>query len=66
MLSPDGKYLVFSGTRGGKQQLYLRAMDRLEATPIAGTEGSNTPFFSPTANGWVFGRGYLLFPRRAR
>ena len=57
LLSPDGKYLVFSGTRGGKQQLYLRAMDRLEATPIAGTEGSNTPFFSPDGQWLGFWQG---------
>ncbi len=29
------------------QQLYLRAMDSLEAKPIPGTEGATAPFFSP-------------------
>jgi len=58
-LSPDGKYLVFSATRGGKQQLYLRAMDRLEATPIAGTEGSDSPFFSPDGQWLGFWQGTL-------
>ena len=33
--------------QGEKKQLYLRSMDRLEATPIPGTEGAVTPFFSP-------------------
>ena len=51
-LSPDGRYLVFSGTKSGKQQLYLRAMDRLEAIPIPGTENTDSPFFSPDGQ-WV-------------
>ena len=56
VFSPDGKFLVFSATKGGRQQLYLRAMDRLEATPLPGTEGSNSPFFSPNGQSvgfWV-------------
>ena len=46
-LSPDGSHLAYVGTQGGTQQLYLRAMDSLEAKPIAGTEGAIQPFFSP-------------------
>ena len=42
-LSPDGKHLVYTADL----QLYLRAMDQLEATPIRGTEGAQGPFFSP-------------------
>jgi serine/threonine-protein kinase len=38
-LSPDGTRLVYVANRGGKRQLYLRRMDRLEATAIPGTEG---------------------------
>ena len=42
-LSPDGTQLVFSAN----QQLYLRAMDQMEATPVRGTEGgARGPFFS--------------------
>jgi serine/threonine-protein kinase len=51
-MSPDGRYLVFAGERGGMRQLYLRAMDRLDATPIAGTENSEVPFFSPDGQ-WI-------------
>ncbi|MDA2928041.1 hypothetical protein MYX78_12575, partial [Acidobacteria bacterium AH-259-G07] len=49
-LSPDGTHLVYVTNR----QLYLRAMDQLEATPIRGTaEGrGRNPFFSPDGQ-WV-------------
>ena len=46
-LSPDGTLLVFSARKEGRQQLYLHRSDRLESTPIAGTDNSNSPFFSP-------------------
>jgi serine/threonine-protein kinase len=51
-LSPDGRVLVFSATKDGSQQLFLRAMDRLEAVPIAGTENGRSPFFSPNGD-WI-------------
>jgi len=48
-LSPDGTHLVYVAN----QQLYLRAMDQMEATPIRGTEGNSwSPFFSPDGE-WV-------------
>jgi serine/threonine-protein kinase len=50
--SPDGHTLVFSAIRGDKQQLFLRALDQLEAVPIAGTDGADSPFFSPDGK-WV-------------
>src|ERR1700674_2580905 len=46
-LSPDGTHLAYVAIQGGTQQLYLRAMDSLEARPIPGTEGAVSPFFSP-------------------
>src|ERR1700680_2889043 len=46
-LSPDGTHLAYVARQGGTQQLYLRAMDSLEAKPIPGTEGGINPFFSP-------------------
>ena len=41
--SPVGTHFAYSAN----DQLYLRALDHLEATPISGTEGSRSPFFSP-------------------
>ncbi len=47
-LSPDGSRLVYVANHAGRAQLYLRSIpDRFEATPIPGTEGAETPFFSP-------------------
>jgi serine/threonine-protein kinase len=46
-LSPDGTRLAYVARQGGTQQVYLRAIDSLEAKPIAGTEGAVNPFFSP-------------------
>ena len=50
--SPDGRTLVFGGDRAGVEQLYVRRLDQLQATPLAGTEGAVSPFFSPDG-GWV-------------
>ena len=48
-VSPDGSRMVYVAN----QQLYLRAMDALESTPIAGTDESPaTPFFSPDGQ-WI-------------
>jgi Tol biopolymer transport system component len=46
-LSPDGTQLAYVARQGATQQLYLRAMDSLEARPMPGTEGATNPFFSP-------------------
>ncbi len=48
--SPDGQHLVYVAN----DQLYLRAMEQLEATPIRGTTegGGRNPFFSPDGQ-WV-------------
>jgi eukaryotic-like serine/threonine-protein kinase len=56
-LSPDGRLLVY----GANNQLYVRRLDRLNATPLRGTEGGGrSPFFSPDGR-WVgFWAGGLL------
>ena len=49
---PTALILPMSRDQGGTQQLYLRAMDSLEAKPIPGTDGAINPFFSPDGQ-WV-------------
>jgi serine/threonine-protein kinase len=44
-LSPDGSLLAYVG--GPRTQLLIRARNQLHATALPGTEGANTPFFSP-------------------
>jgi len=51
-LSPDGSHLAYVASQSGTQQIYLRAMDSLEARPISGTEGAVNPFFSPDGQ-WI-------------
>jgi len=51
-LSPDGTHLAYVARQGGTQQIYLRAMDSLEAKPIPDTGGATEPFFSPDGQ-WV-------------
>jgi dipeptidyl aminopeptidase/acylaminoacyl peptidase len=49
--SPDGRQLALALSKGGipaaETQLALRALDRLEATPVAGTGDASYPFWSP-------------------
>ncbi len=46
-ISPDGRNLVISATVNGKVQLWLRAMNELQAQPIPFTEDGRFPFWSP-------------------
>ena len=48
-LSADGSQLAYVATTPGQgaQQIYLRAMDGVDARPIPGTERGTAPFFSP-------------------
>jgi serine/threonine-protein kinase len=46
-ISPDGSRIVYTAKRGTTSQLVMRRIDRLEATPIVGTEEAFEPFFSP-------------------
>ena len=55
-MSPRGTHLAYVANN----QLYLRALDQIEAVPIRGTEGGREPFFSLDAE-WIgfFANGYL-------
>ncbi len=46
-LSPDGQSIVYSASGNGPQRLWLRRFDKMEAQPLAGTEGAVSPFWSP-------------------
>jgi len=59
-ISPDGTQLAYVASRGGTRQIYLRFLDSLEARPLAGTEGANTPFFSPDGRWLGFFAGNSL------
>jgi serine/threonine-protein kinase len=51
-LSRDGRILVYVGGGKGRPLLYVRPLDRFDATPLAGTEGAYAPFFSPDG-AWI-------------
>jgi serine/threonine-protein kinase len=46
-ISPDGRSIVYTGVENQEMKIYLRKMDSFESSPIPGTEGGRSPFFSP-------------------
>jgi serine/threonine-protein kinase len=51
-MASDGSFVVYSAIAENpgpqaKPQIYLRRMDRMDAVPVAGTEGGISPFLSP-------------------
>jgi eukaryotic-like serine/threonine-protein kinase len=63
-LSPDGTRLAYVAMQGGTQQIYLRALDSLVATPVPGTEDAVNPFFSRDGQwlGFFAGQNLNKFP----
>ncbi|MCZ6706369.1 MAG: protein kinase [Chloroflexi bacterium] len=54
-VSPDGRYMTFAAsTAEGKQVLWLRSLDSVEARPLPGTEGAKHPFWSPDSRFMAF------------
>ena len=49
-MSPDGQHIAY--VSGPTRQLYVRDIDRFEARALAGTEGADTPAFSPDGK-WI-------------
>ena len=46
-VSPDGHFVAVVLVKDGKQQIWIRAIDSAEMTPLAGTDGAADPFWSP-------------------
>lgn len=59
-LSPDGSLLAYVAIKDGIQQIYLRAIDSLGTSPVAGTEGAVNPVFSPDGRWLGFFAGQKL------
>ena len=51
-LSPDGRWLAFTGEQSGTQQLFLRDLRHDAAVAVGGTTGADNPFFSPDGR-WI-------------
>jgi eukaryotic-like serine/threonine-protein kinase len=54
MISPDGRYIVFSAYGSGGAQLYLRSLDSTSLQALPGTEGAMFPFWSPDSRSVAF------------
>ena len=55
ILSPDGSRVVFRlSAPGGKDRLWVRPLDSTDAQPLAGTEDSGQPFWSPDGRAVAF------------
>jgi serine/threonine protein kinase len=54
MISPDGRYIVFSAYGSAGAQLYLRALDSTSSQALPGTEGATFPFWSPDSHSIAF------------
>src|SRR5215471_12215325 len=46
-VSPDGRKVAFTGALSGRMMLWIRALDSLDARPLAGTDNADWPFWSP-------------------
>jgi serine/threonine-protein kinase len=53
-ISPDGRTLAYMARRGERAQLFVRSIDKIDATLLAGTDGGRDPFFSPDGRWLAF------------
>ncbi|HYN02245.1 MAG TPA: protein kinase, partial [Vicinamibacteria bacterium] len=51
-ISRDGALVAYVGLKDGRNRIFVRALDALEATALEGTEGGDGPFFSPDGR-WI-------------
>jgi eukaryotic-like serine/threonine-protein kinase len=55
-VSPDGRWLAFTAATGGKDQLWVQALEglRSRSQALPGTEGASHPFWSPDSRSIAF------------
>jgi Tol biopolymer transport system component len=51
-ISPDGKSIAYVASLDGKFQIWVRALDSLDAHPVPGVEQASYPFWSPDSK-WL-------------
>jgi eukaryotic-like serine/threonine-protein kinase len=61
-IAPDGSSIVYTDSTASGYMLMRKLRDAGEATPLAGTEGGVSPFFSPDGK-WV---GYLTTDNKVK
>ena len=59
-LSEDGTRVAYAGLRGGKTQLFVRTLSEATTRVLDGTEGCQSPFFSPDGQWIAFFAGTKL------
>ena len=53
-VSPDGRFVAVVLVKDGKQQIWIRALDGLDMTPLEGTDNAAAPFWSPDSRFLAF------------
>ena len=53
-ISPDGRYIAFTATSHTSSQLWIRALNSIEARVLPGTDGAADPFWSPDSRSIAF------------
>jgi Tol biopolymer transport system component len=53
-VSPDGLRLAFVATTDGKEEIWVRDLDSLDARALPGTAGAEYPFWSPDSRAIAF------------
>jgi eukaryotic-like serine/threonine-protein kinase len=61
VVSPDGRQVAFVAASGGNSLLWVRALNTLEARPLAATAGAALPFWSPDSEAIGFFSGAQLY-----
>jgi serine/threonine-protein kinase len=56
-ISPDGQSVAMIGVRDGVRRLFIRRLDRPEATEISDSTGVNAAYFSPDSKSVAFALG---------